>query len=546
MSIKSIVITVCVIVLSALIVKFGFLKGNVKKKFYIENIQGTIPSLNPHNMADYASFRVAADIYEGLVAYDQDGRIVLTGAYKYDVVNDGKTYIFSLRNNAKWSNGDPVTAEDYVYSYRRAVTPETVATGYSENMDVILNAKAIKQGNLDSSELGVYADDKYTLRIELEEANFEFIYYLTLPVFLPLNKNNVEKNGKSAFTSPSTTVCNGAYILKKWDKTSKLEIEKNKNYWDKDNVNIENARFLMITDGSTDLNAFRAGNIHMTGYNLPSITPAEYRKEFGNKYRLFKTLVQTYYVFNLKKNKFSDIRVRKALSMALDRETLVKTISLTSSPSYLAIPEDVYHGEFKNDIDSIDEYSWVKLTMDRRIEKAKALLAEAGYSRSNKLVIEIYSYTNESNKKTLEAVKDMYEQSFDGVVVCNLKFDDWKTFLDNILKGQFDIMGIGWAADYNLPSNFSMLYTTGNTGNHGFYSNEVYDNLYFDSLHSSSISEYLLKQHQLNKMVSSEYTRIPVTIGLTGKLVSDEIEGFKTENNVLHKYSTKDLRFKEK
>ena len=105
-------------------------------------------------------------------------------------------------------------------------------------------------------------------------------------------------------------------------------------------------------------------------------------------------------------------------------------------------------------------------------------------------------------------------------------------------------MSIGWAADYNLPSNFSMLYTTGNTGNHGFYSNEAYDNLYYDSLVSSSVEEYLLKQHQLNKIVSNEYTRIPFAIGLTCKLVSDDIEGFKTEKNVLHKYSTKDLKFK--
>ena len=544
MSIKSIVITGGVVIFSLLFVKFGLLRGNSKKRFYIENLGAVVPTLNPHNMSDASSFRVGSDLYEGLVSYNQDCELVVAGAYNYEIINDWKTYIFHLRNNAKWSNGDPVTAEDYVYSYKRAVTPETIATSYIECMDDIVNAKSIKQGNLNSNELGVYADDKYTLRIELERPNFEFIYYLTLPVFLPVNKNNIEKNGRSSFTSPSTTVCNGAYILKKWDKSSKVELEKNKNYWDNANVNIENVRFLMVTDGYVDLNAFRSGSVHMTGSNLPPIKPEEYRREFGSKYKLFKTLVQNFFVFNLKNSKFSDIRVRKALSMALDRDILVKTILLTSSPSYLAIPEDIYGGEFERDIDAIAEYNWVKLTMDRRIEKAKILLSEAGYSIGNKLNIELYSFAGDNNRRVLEAVKDMYEKSFGGVVVCTLKFDDWKTFLDETDKGRFDIMSIGWAADYNLPSNFSMLYTTGNTGNHGFYSNESYDNLYHDSLVSSSVEEYLLKQHQLNKIVSNEYTRIPFAIGLTCKLVSDDIEGFKTERNVLHKYSTKDLKFK--
>jgi oligopeptide transport system substrate-binding protein len=195
---------------SFLVFKKSIKGGNV----YIENIGSDIPTLNPHNCSDISSNRVMLDIYEGLVDYDQDLNIVSTGCKSYEIQNENKTFIFHLRENAKWSNGDAITADDYVYSYRRAVDPNTLAQVYIEQMYDIVNAKEIINGNINKEELGVYADDKYTLRIELENPNSEFIYYLTLPIFLPVYRPNIEKYGISTFAKVDNIVCNGPYMMK--------------------------------------------------------------------------------------------------------------------------------------------------------------------------------------------------------------------------------------------------------------------------------------------------------------------------------------------
>lgn len=507
-----------------------------KCKVLVENLGNNIPTFNPHNINDLASLRIAYDIYEGLIRYNINGELVLTGATRYEVSDDFKKYTFYLRENAKWTNGDPVTADDYVFSYRRALV---LAKFYDSLLYPIKNAKKVKAGDIDPSELGVYADGKFKLVIELEEPNSEFIHYVTLPIFLPTHKKNFE-NDPIGFSNYRNIVSNGAYKIKKYVMNDKIILEKSEKYWDKDNVKIDEAVFLMITKGTVDLNSFRAGEIDITYYELPAYDAERYIKEFGSMYKIYDVLEQDKLVFNMKNNKLKDIRVRKALSMAIDRNKLNTAILKNSMPSYAIIPENMQNGKYKDDIKGLDSFKWINATDKERCDEARELLKSAGYSTKNKLNIEIYSYTSELNKKVIEAIKDMYESTFDGVVTCDLRFDDWSAFEDNVLKGKFEIIGTSWIADYNLPSNFTMLYTTNNVGNHGFVSEKSYDDLYMEGLRCSGTDCENI-QHLLNAVGTNGYYVSPYSIKSHRRLVSDKVIGFNTVNNKLERYITKDL-----
>ena len=515
---------------------FIFKKGRNNNKIYIENIGSDIPTLNPHNCSDLASIRVMLDIYEGLVDYDQDLNIVPTGCKNYEIQNENKTFIFHLRENAKWSNGDNLTAEDYVYSFRRAVDSNSLAQVYIEQMYDIVNAKEIINGNKKVEELGVFADDKYTLRIELENSNSEFIYYLTLPIFYPINKKSIEKNGLSAFAKVDNIVCNGPYKMKSWVHNSHSILEKNKDYWDKDNVKIEKVKFLMVNDGTTDLNTFRTGNEHMSCYGLPNIDNEKYVKEFGSQYNIGDMLSQSFLVFNLNREKFKDINVRKALNIALDRDKLLKITNGKGSPSYSVIPENMSNGIYKNDIKDFEEFDWINKNMKERNKLAQDLIIEAGYSKENPLKIELYFPSGDKNNITASALQDIFTTAFEGLVVCKLTFNDWATFLANCKKGEYDICNMNWGADYATPSNFTMLYLSSNT--HTCCNDEDFDYNYYESMKSNA-EDYIEYQRKCNKIASELYVTMPYQLSKRARLIRNNVKGYKS--NALDRYKTKQL-----
>ena len=526
-------------VLSFFIVILGFIvfkkKGN-DKNVYIENLCTDIPTLNPHNCSDLSSIRVMLDIYEGLVDYDMDLNIIPSGCKNYEVKNENRTYIFHLRENAKWSNGDNVTAEDYVYSLRRAVDTKTLAQVYIEQLFDIVNAKEIINGSLNKEELGVYADDKYTLRIELENSNSEFIYYLTLPIYFPVYKNNVEKYGLSAFSKVDNIICNGPYKMKSWVHNSHAFLEKNNNYWDKDNVKIEKVKFLMINDGTTDLNTFKTNNEHMTGYGLPNMDKEKYIKEFGSQYYIDDMLTQSFLVINLNKEKFKDINVRKALTIALDREKLFKITKGQGSPSYSVIPENMSNGIYKDDIKDFEGFEWLNMSIQERNKLAQDLLIQAGYSKENPLVIDIYFPSGDKNKIVSTALQDIFNTAFEGILVCNLSFNDWATYLANCKKGEYDICNVNWGADYATPSNYTMLYLSSNTQT--CCNNEDFDYNYYESMKVNA-DDYIDYQKRCNKIATELYTTIPYQLQKRARLVKSNVKGYKV--NPLDRYKTKQL-----
>ena len=544
MKIKSLYYFIGSIVLLGLIIFIKNRNASSYKKMLVENIGADVSTLHPHKIDDGVSWRVSNDIYEGLVEYDHNSNIVLSGAESYTVSEDNKTYIFNLRKDAKWSNGDDVTADDYVFSLRLCVNPLTLGQSYLENVLVIKNADMIVKGNISPSELGVYADDKYVLRFELESSNCEFLDYLTLPIFLPIHKATYDKFALSTFTSTDKIVGNGPYKIVSWVRNNYMVLVKNENYWNKGNVNIERVKFLMIEDGATDLNTFRTGNEHISNINIPIMSKAEYIKEFGDKYKRNNVLYQLRLLFNCKNTKFNDIRVRKALYIGTNRNKISKVVLKDATPAYTIVHEEIANNEFINDINNFSEFDdWKNMNANELQEYACELLRQAGYSVEKPLEITILSDSGSFFKNISTALQANFNDDFKGLVVCKVEFVDWKTFLDRMNKLQFELINSRWICDYNLPSNFTSLYLGNSQSNYSAYKNPKYDFLYYGSIVSSTKDGYFKLQHECNKIATCEYASIPYSLFYYQRLVSDEVDGYYTDNNILGRYSTKYVRF---
>ena len=545
MKIKSLYYLFGSIVLCGLILFIKKRNSSSYKKMLIENIGADVPTLHPHKIDDGVSWRVSNDIYEGLVEYDHDFKLVLSGAESYTVSDDNKTYIFNLRKDAKWANGDDVTAEDYVFSLRLCVNPLTLGQSYLENVLVIKNAAKIVKGNINPSELGVYADSKYVLRFELESPNCEFLDYLTLPIFLPIHKATYDKFGLSTFASIDGIVGNGPYKIVSWVRNNYMVLIKNDNYWNKDNINIERIKFLMIEDGATDLNTFRTGHEHISNINIPIMSKADYEKEFGDKYKRNNVLYQLRLLFNFKNEKFSDIRVRKALYIGTNRNKISKVVLKDATPAYTIVHEEISNNEFKDDINNFTEFDWMKMDSTELQSYACDLLRQAGYSEKNPLKITLLSDSGSFFKNISTALQANFNDDFKGLVVCKVEFVDWKTFLDRMSKMQYEIINTRWICDYNLPSNFTSLYIGNSQTNYSAYKNPKYDFLYYGSIVSPDKDTYFKFQHECNKIATCEFASIPYSLFYYQRLVSDEIDGYYTNNNILGRYSTKYVRFKD-
>lgn len=528
------------VVVLALFLRKSLLDRETKPKevTLIENI-GADVKLNPHHIDSAESWRVGNDIFEGLLNYDRDCKIVLTGAKRYEISDDGKTYTFYLVEEAKWANGDPVTADDYVFSLRRAVNPDTLAGSYLSNLFDIKNAKKIVKGELDPSKLGVYANGRFTLVFELENVNSEFLDYLTLPIFLPMHKATVDKYGVNAFSSVDTIMSNGPYKVTSWVRNSSIVLKKVDNYWNKKNVgNVECVKFLMIEDGMTDLNTFRAKKEHITNVAIPIIDQEKYKKEFGNMYKRTNVLCQLRLILNLDCDKFKDVNVRKALSVAIDRDTINSVVLKGATSSYSIIHEDIYGGKFKNDIDRFKNYEWVNWSMEKRKDYARGLLMKAGYSINNPLKVNIMSCNDILFRNTTTAIQDNLNSHFCGLVVCEVTLLDRVTFLARQDDGKFEISNGRWVADYNLPSNFSILYSEGSL-NWSKYKNDEFTRCYRDSINALTSEEYLEKQHLCNEIASDDFAAIPYSRIYFQRIVRNNVKGYYSENNILERYCTR-------
>lgn len=432
-----------------------------------------MPSADLSLATDTISFSALNNVYEGLYRLDADSTPQPAGAAEAaEVSEDGLTYKIKLREDAKWSNGDPVTAADYVYGWQRTVKPET-ASEYAYLFSPVKNADAITAGDTDPSELGIKAVGDYELEITLEKATPYFDYLLAFPSFFPQNQKVVEENGDQYASTSDNAVYNGPFVLTGFDgpgTDTEWAYEKNDQYWDKDTVKLQTINVSVVKESSTALNLFQDGqadDVILTG---------ELAQQMANDEAFVSQPEATTSYLELNQrdedSPFRNENLRKAISYAIDRDALVTSIlgdgSIASSG---LVPEGMTfspgdHTDFTEAAGSVISYDQEKAK--EYWEKAKEELG------IDSLEFDILASDTDSTKKIIEYLQDTIEKTLDGVKV-TLSPVPFSVRLDRSNAGDFDTVMGGWGADYADASSFTDLFTTGNSYNRGQWSSEEYD-----------------------------------------------------------------------
>ena len=484
-------------------------------------------TLDPHLAEGVPASNILRDLFEGLTGESPDGRVVPGAAARWNISRDGKTYTFYLRRDAKWSNGDEVKAEDFVYSFRRSASPET-ASKFGHILLPIENADKVLGGQMPPSSLGVTALDEYTLQIALVDPTPYFLGLLNHSSTYPVHRASVEEHG-SRFSRPPNLVSNGAYQLSDWRVRSHVELTRNEHYWDAASVLLDKVIYYPFEDQSTSVKQFRAGDIHWT-YEVPSNQFEWLKKHYPGELVISPWLGSYFFGFNLTREPFIDSPdLRLALVLALNRELLTaKVTQFGEQPSFNLVPPGI--GDYIS-----PEPEWVAWTQAEREQEARRLYAAAGYSQDRPLRAEIRYNTSENHKKLALAIASLWKQVLGVQAV--LVNEEWKVFLQNReQKVLTQVFRAGWISDYGDPYSFLEMFRSGHGQNDYGYSNSLYDSL-LDQIAAERIPARRRRlMQEAERMLLDDMPIIPVYTYVTKRLVDRHLRGW--ESNVMdHHYS---------
>ena len=502
-----------------------------EKQTLVRNNGAEVQSLDPHKIEGVPESNVNRDLFEGLLVTDVDGHPAPGVAEKWEN-KDFKVWTFHLRKDAKWSDGTPVTAEDFVYSWQRLANPNT-ASPYASYLQYghIANIDDIIAGKKPVTDLGVKAIDANTFEVTLSEPVPYFYKLLVHPSVSPVPKSAVEKFGEK-WTQPANIVTNGAYKLKDWVVNERMVLERNPQYWDNAKTVINQVTYLPISSEVTDVNRYRSGEIDMTYNNMPIELFQKLKKEIPKEVHVDPYLCTYYYEINNQKAPFTDVRVRTALKLALDRDIIVNKVKNQGDlPAYSYTPP--YTDGMK-----LVEPEWFKWSQEKRNEEAKKLLAEAGYTADKPLTFSLLYNTSDLHKKLAIAVASIWKKNL-GVNV-KLENQEWKTFLDTRHQGTFDVARAGWCADYNEPTSFLNTMLSDSSNNTAHYKSPAFDKLIGDTLKVADDAQradlYAKSEQQLDK----DSAIVPVYYYVNARLVKPWVGGY-TGKDPLDNISVKNL-----
>jgi oligopeptide transport system substrate-binding protein len=480
---------------------------------------------------------IQRDLSEGLMVYDRDGKVIHGTAESHTVSDDGRVYTFKIRDAAKWSDGSPVTAGDFVYSMTRLLDPATAA-GYANILYPIKGAEAFNKKTGKAEDLGLKAVDDKTLEITLERPTPYFLQLLVHYTAIPVNKASIDKHGKE-FTKPGNMVTNGAYMLTEYVANDHITAVKNPHYWDAANVKIDKVIYNPSEDQAATERMFEAGELDVV-YNYQADQREHLTKKYGADVVFAAPATSTYYyVFDNRNPPFNDVRVRKALSMALDREFLAgKIYGGAQLPSFTLVPDGMEGYTLpKVDIADMDQ-------LDRE-DAAKALLKEAGYGDGGKpLNIDIRYNTNENHKKVAIAVADMWKALGSNVNVTTQNLDVKAHYAYLQEGGKFDVARAGWSADYADPENFLNLMVSSNKAfNYGHWENAKFDELMKASYDEADPAKRMKILNEAETLMLADYPIAPMMNYASLWLINKKVKGFN--QNLVNEHLTKYLSIEE-
>jgi len=486
-------------------------------------------SLDPHKTSTVYEANILRDLFSGLTVQDAKAEIIPGAAESWTVSPDGKTFTFKLRADGKWSDGSPVTADDYVFSWRRLVDPATAAE-YAYMLSPVVNADAINKGEKKPEELGVKAIDPLTFEVTLNAPTPYFLEMLSHQSTYAVSKANVEKFGAD-FIKPGNLVSNGAYMLAEFVPNDHVKAVKNPNFFDAANVKIDVVNYIPTEDRSTAMKRFEAGELDSND-DIPTEQLADLKAKFGDQVRIGPYLGTYYYVFKLPKDPWTNAKLRHAISMAVDRDYLAEKVwQNTMIPAYSFVPPGI--GGYETKTTDYAETS----QLDRE-DAAKKILAELGYGPDKPLKLEIRYNTSENHKNTAVAIQEQLKPLGIEVTLLNTDTKTHYAHLEN--HGDFDVARAGWIADYKDPENFLALCKSGTGNNYGEYSNKEYDDLLAAAAASADAAERMKKLSEAEAIgVARDLCVLPLLYYGFHTVVSDKLKGW--EDNVMDVHPTRFL-----
>lgn len=490
------------------------------KQEIVRHIKDEPASLDPVKAVGLPEIQVIRDLFEGLTNQDAHGKIVPGVAQSWSS-SDNKTWIFTLRNTARWSNGEPVTAHDFVYSWQRLVDPKNSASfAWFAGLSGIENATAITKGEISPDKLGVTALDNQRLKVTLDRPVPWFPSLVANVALFPVPQKVIEKEGES-WTSPGKLVGNGAYQLSERVVNEKIVLTRNPQYWDNAHSVLSKVTFLPINEESSATKRYRSNDIDITE-SFPKNMYALLKKELPGEVYTPDQLGTYYYAFNTQKGPTADVRVRKALSWSIDRSIIAeKVVGTGEKPAWHFTP-DVTAG-FKP-LDSILQQH----PQNELNAQAKALLASAGYGPEKPLHLKLLYNTSESHQKIAIAVASMWKKNL-GVDV-TLENQEWKTYIDSRNSGNFDVIRASWVGDYNEPSTFLSLLTSGNTSNIARFKNEDYDAVMAKASSETSEQARNVDYNRAEQILADQAPIAPIYQYTNGRLIKPWVKGYPITN----------------
>jgi oligopeptide transport system substrate-binding protein len=484
-------------------------------------------TLDPHLSEGIPSSHILRDLFEGLTTEAPDGTIIPGAASRWNISRDGLTYTFYMRRDGAWSNGDPITADDFVYSLRRSADPAT-ASNYANMLYPIANAREVLAGEVPTDELGVTSLDRFTLQITLNDPTPYFLNLLTHSSLYPVHRESLEEHG-SRFSRAGNLISNGAFKLEEWGVRSHIDLVRNPYYHGADNVVLDRVRYLPIEDESTEVKTFRAGEMHWT-YEVPNNQFRWLQEHYPDELVISSWLGSYFFGFNLLQEPFMESpELRRALVLAVDRAVLTEKVTQFGElPSYNLVPQGVTDYE-----PAIPEYA--EWTQEEREAEAKRLYQEAGYSEQQPLRIEIRYNTSENHKKVALAVASMWKQTLGAIAV--LVNEEWKVFLQNRQqKIVTQVFRAGWIGDFNDPYSFLSLFRTENGLNDYGYSNTTVDVLLEEISRERIPGRRRRLMQETERLILADDPIIPVYTYVTRRLVDMHLRGWQ-DNVMDHHYS---------
>ena len=434
------------------------------------NEASELPTMDLSTATDTISFDMLNNSMEGLLRVGKDSKVEPGIAKSYKVSKDGLKYTFNLRKNAKWSNGDAVTAQDFVYSWRRTVDPKT-GSQYAYLFDGIKNVDDVLAGKKPTSALGIKADGKYKLTVTLSKKLPYFKLLMGFPSFFPQNQKAVEKYGKKYGTAAKYMVYDGPFKMTGWTGSNlKWSLVKNTNYWDKKHVKLDKINFMVNKSTTTSYNLYQSKKLDQT------ILSTEQAKQLSNDsaYTVIKEARTNYLEFNQMKKEFQNKKIRQAISYAINRKELAtKIMGAGTLPSKGIVSSGLAK---RNGVDFADA---AKTTAGVSYDKAKAAqlfkegLKELGQSS---ISFTLLGDATDTAKKITAYLQSQLESNLPGLTV-NVSNVPFKTRLSRSENGQFDVVASAWSADFSDPISFLDLFTSDNSYNNGKWSNAQYDKL---------------------------------------------------------------------